>query len=304
VGRVRVAVTGSTGLIGTALVRSLRADGHDVQRVVRESSSEPGAVQWDIAAETIDAPALEGVDAVVHLAGAGIGERRWTPDRKREILESRRNGTDLLARTIARLQTKPAVMLSASGINVYGDRGDEVLVEHSHRGEGFLADVVEAWENAAAPAVTAGIRTAFLRSGMVLAHPGGALDRLVALFGRGLGGRLGSGRQWWSWITLDDEVRAIRWLLEHEVAGPVNLTAPNPVNNADFTRTLAHVLHRPALLPVPRFGPAVVVGRELADELLFASLRVVPAVLVEHGFRFAHPSLEEALRAVLERPAA
>jgi uncharacterized protein (TIGR01777 family) len=301
---VRVAITGSTGMVGTALVDSLRADGHEVQRLVRAAASGPGEVRWDIGAGTIDAAALEGVDAVVHLASANIGGRRWDAAYKREILDSRTRGTDLLARALATLDAKPRVLVSASGINYYGDRGDEVIVEHTGRGHGFLADVAEAWEAATGPAAEAGIRTVVTRSAMVLTPGGGALERMLPLFRLGLGGRMGSGRQWWSWITLPDEVRAIRWLLENDVSGPVNLTAPNPVTNAEFTRVLARVLHRPALIPIPRFGPSLVVGSELATALLFTSSRVVPSVLVEHGFRFEHAFLDEALTSLLERRAA
>jgi uncharacterized protein (TIGR01777 family) len=298
-----VAVTGSSGLIGTALVGSLRADGHEVRRVIRGSSSaEPRTIRWDIDAGTIDAAALEGVDAVVHLAGAGVGDHRWTSDYKRQVLESRTKGTDLLARTVAELDHKPA-LLSGSAVGYYGDRGDEVLVETSRAGSGFLAEVAIAWERAAQPAVDAGVRYAFLRTGIVLAAGAGALGKMLPLFKRGVGGRLGSGGQWFSWISLDDEVRAIRWLLDHdEVTGPVNLTAPNPVTNADFTRALGSAVHRPALVPVPKLGPRLLLGREMADNMLFASQRVVPSVLTERGFTFTHPTLPTALAAALDAP--
>ncbi|HEX6236924.1 MAG TPA: TIGR01777 family oxidoreductase [Acidimicrobiales bacterium] len=300
---MQVAVTGSSGLIGSALTRSLRSDGHAVRPLVRRPSDDPGAIRWDPADGTIDAAALGGVDAVVHLAGAGIGDKRWSAARKREILESRTRGTGLIARTVAGLDPPPSVLVSASGVHFYGDRGDEVLTEASDPGDGYMADVVEAWEAAAQPAVDAGIRTVHARSGVVLAAHGGMLPRLVPLFRLFLGGRMGSGRQWMSWIALDDEVAALRFLMDDDsVAGPVNVVAPNPVTNAELTRALGRVLHRPTVVTVPAFGPRLVAGREMADELLFGSLRVVPRILTDAGFAFSHPEIEDALRAVLGRP--
>lgn len=299
---MQVAITGASGLIGTALARSLRSDGHAVRPLVRRPSDDPGAIRWDPADGTIDAAALEGVDAVVHLAGAGIGDKRWSAARKREILESRTRGTGLIARTVAGLDRPPRVLVSASGVHYYGDRGDEVLTETSDPGDGYVADVVKAWEAAAQPAVEAGIRTVHPRSGVVLAGHGGMLARLVPLFRFFLGGRMGSGRQWVSWITLDDEVAALRFLTGDEaVAGPVNLVTPHPVTNAELTEALGRVLDRPTVVPVPAFGPRLVVGREMADELLFTSLRVVPQVLTEAGFEFSYPEIEEGLRAALGR---
>lgn len=296
---MRVAITGSSGLIGTALCHALERDGHTVVRVVREGDIGPGSVRWAPDRGDIDAEALEGLDGVVHLAGAGIGDKRWTEARKRTVLESRTKGTDLLARALASLDDKPPVLVSASAIGFYGDRGDEVLTEASSPGSGFLADVVVAWEGAAAPAEQAGIRVPRLRSGLVLSRRGGALGRMLPLFRLGLGGRLGSGDQWWSWITLADEVRVIRFLLEHEVTGPVNATGPAPVTNAAFTRALGAALHRPAILAVPRFAPKLVLGPELADELLFASQRVLPDVLTHAGFLHRHAELPQALAAVV-----
>ena len=298
-----VAITGSSGLIGTALATSLRRDGHTVRPVVRTEGG-PGTVRWDPAAGTIDAGALAGVDAVVHLAGAGIGDKRWTDARKEVVLRSRVDGTTLLSRTIAALDPKPAVLLSASGISVYGDRGDEVQTEASPSGSGFLAEVVDAWEASTAAASDAGIRVAHLRSAVVLDQGGGALAKQLPLFRLGLGGRLGTGEQWFPWISLDDEVGAITHLLTSDVSGPVNLVAPEQVTNATFTEVLAGVLGRPAILPVPRFGPALLLGRELAEQLLYWSVRAVPEVLVADGYPFVHPTLEGSLRAVLDRPAA
>jgi hypothetical protein len=298
---VDVAVTGSTGLIGSALVASLERDGHRVRRVSRRADAGPGTVRWDPERGELDGAALAGVDAVVHLAGEGIGDHRWSDEHKRRVLDSRVKGTTLVAETMAALDPRPSVLVSASAIGYYGDRGDERLTEASPPGEGFLADVVRQWEGATGAAEAAGIRVAHIRTGLVLARSGGALAPMLPLFRFGLGGRLGSGRQWWSWISLTDEVAAIRFLLDHDVAGPVNLTGPEPVTNAELTKVLGRVLHRPAVVPVPRFGPALVLGREAAEEMVFASQRVLPTVLRREGFSFAHPTLEPALRAELGR---
>lgn len=299
---MQIAITGATGLIGTALGRALRADGHDVVPVVRRPVAEgERAVRWDPAAGSIDAAALEGVDAVVHLAGAGIGDHRWNESYRREILDSRVKGTELLATTLAGLDRRPSVLVSGSAIGYYGDTGDEAVDERSPAGDGFLADVCVAWEAAASAAAGAGIRVATLRTGIVLDRAGGALRKMLPLFRIGAGGRMGSGRQWWSWITLDDEVSIIRWLIDHEVSGPVNAVAPTPVTNRDFTAALAHALHRPAVFPVPSFGPKLLLGGELADALLFTSQRVLPSVLTADGFPFAHPTIDTALAAVLAR---
>ncbi|MBW3574825.1 MAG: TIGR01777 family oxidoreductase [Actinobacteria bacterium] len=295
-----VAVTGSSGFLGTPLVAALEAQGHRVRRVVRHAPSGPDQLQWDPVAGTIDADGLAGVDAVVHLAGEGINAKRWTAAQKRRILESRTRGTDLIAKALARLDPRPSVLVSGSAIGYYGDRGDEVLTEDSPPGDDFLADVCVAWEAAALPAVLAGIRTAYVRTGIVLDPSGGALAKMLPLFRLGLGGRLG-GDQWWSWISLADEVGAILHLLQTDVAGPVNLTAPEPVTNAELTETLGAVLGRPTLLPVPRLGPELVLGRELAKSLLYSSARVAPTRLEASGYRFAHPDLDGALRAVLVR---
>ena len=302
---MKIAVTGSTGLIGTALCRSLTADGHEVVAVVRRPVlAGESAVRWDPMKGTIDAPGLEGVEGVVHLAGAGIGDKRWTDAYKQLVLESRTRSTDLLARTLAGLDRPPAVLVSGSAIGIYGDTGDTSVDEKAPAGDDFLADVVTQWEAAAAPAVQAGIRVPFLRTGIVLSPDGGALAKLLPLFRFGLGGRMGSGRQWWSWISLDDEVGVIRWLLDNEINGPVNAVAPNPVTNTQLSKTLGKVLHRPSVLPVPAFGPKLLIGSELADALLFTSARVDASVLRANGYEFAHPDLEGALRAMLDRPAA
>lgn len=295
-----VLVSGASGLIGTALCRSLRADGHRVVELVRRpAAGEPEAVEWDPMGGRLDPAALEGLDAVVHLAGAGIGDKRWSEERKRVVLESRTKGTALLAEALASLDRKPGVLVSGSAIGYYGDRGDEVVTEAAPPGPTFISRICVEWEAAAAPAVEAGIRTAFIRTGIVLAPEGGAFGKLVPLVKLGLGGKMGGGREWWSWISLDDEVRAIRHLIDHEVHGPVNLTAPHPERNADVTRALGAALHRPTFLTVPSFGPRLLLGRELADSLLFMSQRVAPTVLVEDGFEFRHPRLDAALPEVL-----
>ena len=299
-----VAVTGSGGLIGRALVRRLQEGGHRVRRVVRSGGEGPDAVRWDPMVGTIDASALAGVDAVVNLGGEGIGDHRWTEAQKRRIRDSRVTGTTVLAEAMAALEPRPSVLLNASAVGYYGDRGDEVLTEASGPGTGFLSEVVQAWEGATRPAAAAGIRTACFRTGIVLAADGGALAKQLPLFRFGLGGRLGSGTQWLPWIALEDEVGAIVHLLTADVEGPVNLAAPDPVTNATFTEVLGRVLGRPSFLAVPAFGPRLLLGRELADELLFSSARMVPEKLRASGYQFALPELEGALRSVLDRPAA
>jgi uncharacterized protein (TIGR01777 family) len=302
---MRIAVTGASGLIGTALSAAMRADGHEVRPVTRGAASGPGAILWDPLAGEIDAAGLEGVDAVVHLAGASIGAKRWSEKTKREVRDSRIKGTDLLARTLAGLDPPPSVLLSGSAIGYYGDTGDEDVTETSPPGDDFFARLAVDWEAAAQPAVDAGIRTAFLRTSMVLSGSGGALGPMLPLFRLGLGGRMGSGRQWWSWISIDDEVGAIRFLLSREdLAGPVNLAAPDPITNGDMAKAIGRALHRPAVVPVPAFGPRLVLGRELADGLVFISQRIRPAVLLGAGYEYQHPDVDTALAAVLGRKGA
>ncbi len=295
-----IAVTGSTGLIGTRLVRALEGDGHRVLRMVRPDSVSAGSdtAAWDPARGTIDDGALEGIDAVVHLAGVSIADSRWTDDQKGRIMRSRTAGTTLLADTLARLSSAPAVLLSGSAIGYYGDHGDTTIDEAVGPGDDFPARVCIQWEACAAPAASAGIRVAFLRTGIVQATEGGALAKQLPFFKLGLGGKVGSGRQWVSWISIDDEVRAIQFLLDHDVAGPVNLVAPEPVTNAEYTRTLGRVLHRPTTI-LPITGPRLLYGRELADSLLLTSQRVVPSALTAAGFEFTHPDLRGALEDLL-----
>ena len=300
-----VAITGASGLIGSALTRSLSADGHRavplVRRAVRRGED---AIAWNPVERRIDRRSLEGIDAVVNLAGASLGDHRWNDEYKRVLVQSRTKSTSLLAEALASLRRPPSVLVSGSAIGYYGDRDDEPLTERSGPGASFLADLVLRWEQSARAALEGGIRVAFARTSLVLSSEGGALAKLLPLFKLGLGGRMGSGRQWWSWITLDDEVAAIRSIIDGDLEGPVNLAAPHPVTNRDFTRTLAGVLGRKAFLAVPSFGPKLLKGAELAQELLFSSQRVVPAALEAARFPFAHPDLEGALRAVLDRPAA
>lgn len=297
---MKIVISGASGLIGTQLVKHLASNGHEVVRLVRRSPKS-GEVQWNPKAGTLDAAALEGSDAVIHLSGAGIGDKRWSNAYRNEILDSRTQTTALLASTIASLSQKPKVFLSGSAIGIYGARNDEQLTEVSTHGTGFLAEVCEQWEAAAKPAVDAGVRTVFLRTGIVLTPKGGALKKLLPLFKIGVGGKFGNGKQWQSWISLDDEIGAIEHLLTANVSGAVNLTAPNPVTNAEFTKVLASVLKRPAIVPVPTFAPKIVLGGELADALLFTGQRVIPAALNASGYAFKHSTLESALRSLLSK---
>lgn len=296
---MRVIISGASGLIGSALSDELHRDGHDVVKLVRRA---PGAgdIQWDPAAGVLAVDALEGADAIVHLAGAGIGDHRWTDEYKAEILDSRVRSTTLLAETIASCTNRPPVLLSGSAIGIYGASDGRELDEHSPVGTGFLADVCQQWEAAAAPAATAGTRVAYLRTGIVLTPKGGALKKMLPLFKFFAGGRFGNGKQWQSWISLPDEVGAIKHLLTADVSGPVNLTAPNPVTNSDFAKQLGKAMGRPSFLPVPSFGPKLLLGGELADALLFTGQKVLPKVLQESAYQFQYPRLDEAFAALLK----
>ena len=297
---MRIVISGSSGLIGTALRNSLSAAGHDVVRLVRRAP-QAGEIQWDPRAGSLDPKALEGADAVINLAGAGIGDKRWSDSYKQELLDSRLQTTKLLAATIATAENGPAVFLSGSAIGIYGARNDEQLDESSSLGTGFLADLCRQWEDATSAAEAAGTRVAQLRTGIVLSPKGGALKKQLPLFKLGLGGKFGSGKAWQSWVSLPDEVAAITHLLTADVHGPVNITAPNPVTNAEFTRILGKVLKRPAFLPIPSFGPKLLLGGELAGALLFTGQRVLPTMLQRSGFEFSHGTLDVALRALLDR---
>ncbi|MFF5566710.1 TIGR01777 family oxidoreductase [Streptomyces sp. NPDC012623] len=297
-GPMRIAVTGSTGLIGTALVRSLRADGHEVIRLVRRPARAADEVTWDPESQHVDTRALNGTDAVVHLAGAGIAGRRWTEAYKKEIRDSRVLGTATLAEAIASLDAPPRVLVSGSAIGFYGYTGDRQVDESAPPGDGFLPGVCVEWEEAALAAEEAGVRTVFARTGLVVSAAGGAWGRLFPLFRAGLGGRLGDGHQYWSFIALHDEVAALRHLIDTDtLEGPVNLTAPHPVTNREVTAAMSHVLHRPALLPVPAAALRLALG-DLSEDIL-GSQRVLPTRLLESGFTFAFPTVAEAVRSAV-----
>ena len=302
---MKVLVTGATGLIGSSLIHALEDRGDTVIRVTRSTSAPGPSVRWDPQRGLLDPTDVAGADALVHLAGEGIGDKRWTETHKARVLDSRVRGTTLLAETLAGLDRSPSVMVSASAVGFYGDRGDEILTEQSDRGDDFLSDVCSQWEDSTLPATEAGIRVARVRTGLVLTRNGGILPRVMLPFRIGVGGRLGSGRQWWPWITLRDEVRAILHLLDHEdLSGAFNLGAPNPVTNAEFARTLADVLHRPGFFTVPSPALKLVLGREMADEVVLISQRVVPRKLLDAGFEFEDPELEPALRRMLRKAVA
>jgi uncharacterized protein len=295
-----VVIAGSSGFIGSALMRALDSDGTPVVRLVRPGSPEvANGAPWDPDAGMLDGAVLDGAEAVVNLAGVGVGDHRWTDGHKAAVLGSRVNATTLLASTIAAVDHPPRVFVSSSASGYYGDRGEETLDENSSRGSGFLPDVCREWEAATAPAAEAGVRVVRTRSGIVLGREGGALRRLLLPFKLGVGGRIGTGEQWWSWISIHDQIAAILYSIRTPgVTGAVNLTAPNPVRNAEFAATLARVLRRPALLPVPRFAIRAALG-EFADEGLLGSQRILPRRLEDGGFEFAWPELEPALRALL-----
>ncbi|GEB56632.1 TIGR01777 family oxidoreductase [Streptomyces gardneri] len=294
--RKRVAVTGASGLIGRALVRSLRADGHDVLRLVRRPAATADEVEWDPKRLYVDAAGLVGVDAVVHLAGAGVGERRWTEAYKREIRDSRVLGTRAIAEALASLASPPEVLVCGTALGWYGDTGSRAVDESAPAGTGFLPSVCVEWEAAAAPAEEAGIRVAYARTGLVVAREGGAWGRLFPVFRAGLGGRMGDGRQYWSHISLHDEVAALRHVVDTPaLSGPVNLTAPEPVTNREVTAAMGRVLRRPTLFTVPAPALKLVLG-DFAQDVL-GSQRVLPGRLLESGFDFAFPTIDEAIRA-------
>ena len=297
---MKILVSGSSGLVGKALIKSLTNDGHEVVRLVRRERS-PGAleIEWHPNQGRIDSQRLEGLDAVVHLAGESIAAGRWTEARKRSIRESRTKGTSLLSESLARMSHPPSVFLSASAIGYYGNRGDELLKESSAPGNDFLADVCVGWEAATKPTVQKGIRTVFARFGVILDSDGGALAKMLTPFRMGIGGKVGDGKQWMSWIALDDVVAALKFLISDEsISGPVNIVSPNPVTNAEFTRTLGRTLSRPTIFPMPAFGARLAFG-EMADALLLSSQKVKPSVLEDKGFLFSWPKLEPALKHVL-----
>jgi uncharacterized protein (TIGR01777 family) len=290
----RIAITGASGLIGSALVGYLKSQGHTVQRLVRRAAVSSEEITWDPIAGTVDMEALAGVDAVIHLAGAGVSEKRWTKKYKSEILNSRLLGTTTIAKAVALV--KPQVFISASAIGWYGESGNRAVIESDRVGDDFLAAVCHEWESAAD--LAGDVRTVKLRTGLVLDPTGGALGKMLPLFRFGLGGKLSNGKQWWSWITLHDQIRAIAFLLENKVSGPVNLTSPNPVTNSEFTAGLARAMHRPALFPVPAFALKIVLGGFSAEVL--GSKKVMPQVLTEAGFTFDYPHISSALEKLVD----
>ena len=290
----RIAVTGASGLIGSSLVGYLKSQGHTVQRLVRRPAVSSEEITWDPIAGTVDMEALAGVDAVIHLAGAGVSDKRWTKKYKSEILNSRLLGTTTIAKAVAIV--KPQVFISASAIGWYGESGNRAVIESDRVGDDFLAAVCREWESAAD--LAGDVRTVKLRTGLVLDPTGGALGKMLPIFRFGLGGKLSNGKQWWSWITLHDQIRAIAFLLENKVSGPVNLTSPNPVTNSEFTAGLARAMHRPALFPVPAIALKLVLGGFTAEVL--GSKKVMPHVLTEAGFTFDYPHISSALEKLVD----
>ena len=290
----RIAVTGASGLIGSALVGYLKSQGHTVQRLVRRAAVSSEEITWDPIAGTVDTEALAGVDAVIHLAGAGVSDKRWTKKYKSEILNSRLLGTTTIAKAVAIV--KPQVFISASAIGWYGESGNRAVIESDRVGDDFLAAVCHEWE--AAADLAGDVRTVKLRTGLVLDPTGGALGKMLPIFRFGLGGKLSNGKQWWSWITLHDQIRAIAFLLENKVSGSVNLTSPNPVTNSEFTACLARAMHRPALFPVPAIALKIVLGGFSAEVL--GSKKVMPQVLTEAGFTFDYPHISSALEKLVD----
>ena len=290
----RVAITGASGMIGTALVGHLKSEGYTVQKLVRRASRAADEISWDPQSGTVDLEALAGVDAIIHLAGAGVGDKRWTKKYKSEILNSRLLGTTAIANAVNTV--KPSVFISASAIGWYGETGNRAVIETDRAGEDFLAVVCREWEGAAD--LVSDVRTVKLRTGLVLDPTGGALGRMLPLFRFGLGGKLGNGKQWWSWITLHDHIRAITFALESKIEGPVNVTSPNPVTNQEFTAGLARALHRPALFPAPSFALKIALGG-FASEIL-VSKKVMPQALMDAGFNFDYPHIAPALAALVD----
>ena len=290
----RVAVSGASGLIGGALVAHLKSEGHTVQKLVRRSTVAPDEIAWNPQDGTVDLSALEGIDAVIHLAGAGVGDKRWTKKYRAEILNSRLLGTTTIAKAVATV--KPKVFISASAMGWYGETGNRAVTENDRAGDDFLSAVCREWESAAD--LAGDIRTVKLRTGLVLDPTGGALGKMIPLFRFGLGGKLGSGKQWWSWITLHDVVRAITFAMQNPIAGPINLTTPNPSTNQEFTAALARAMHRPALFPVPAIALKIAFGG-FSDEML-GSKKVLPEGLLASGFTFDYPHLSGALSALVD----
>ena len=298
---MKLLVSGSHGLVGSALIDSLEKDGHEVVHLVRQTPQRAAEIEWHPNQGKIDVQRLEGFDAVVHLAGESIASGRWSDEKKRKIRESRVQGTALLSESLAHVSKPPAVFISASAIGYYGNRGDELLTEQSAPGNDFLAEVCVAWEKSTGAVEAAGIRTVHARFGIILDTEGGALQKMLPPFRLGLGGKVGNGEQWMSWVALDDVVSALRFLIDRPaISGPVNFTAPHPVTNAEFTRILGAVISRPTLFPFPAFGARLAFG-EMADALLLSSAKVDPALLQKDGYKFKFPDLQPALTHLLRK---
>ena len=291
---MRIGITGASGLIGSALATSLQRGGHHVVRFVRRDTTDPAEIPWQ-PGRVLNPALLEGLDAVVHLAGAGVGDKRWTDAYKQEILRSRVDGTTTIAEAMAKATEGPRILICGSAIGYYGDTGDRPTDETGPKGAGFLADVVQQWEAAADPAINAGLRVAFARTGLVVSSKGGAWQKLFPIFKAGLGGKLGSGSQYWSPISLDDEIRALRYLIDEDLQGPVNLVGPNPLTNAEVTKIMGEVLKRPAIIPVPGFALKAVLG-EFAEDTL-ASQRIIPRALSQAGFQWQQADMREMIEA-------
>lgn len=291
---MRIGITGASGLIGSALATSLQRGGHHVVRFVRRDTTDPAEIPWQ-PGRVLNPALLEGLDAVVHLAGAGVGDKRWTDAYKQEILRSRVDGTTTIAEAMAKATEGPRILICGSAIGYYGDTGDRPTDETGPKGAGFLADVVQQWEAAADPAINAGLRVAFARTGLVVSSKGGAWQKLFPIFKAGLGGKLGSGSQYWSPISLDDEIRALRYLIDEDLQGPVNLVGPNPLTNAEVTKIMGEVLKRPAIIPVPGFALKAVLG-EFAEDTL-ASQRIIPRALSQAGFQWQQADMRDMIEA-------
>jgi len=300
---VKVAVTGASGLIGSALVPALQRAGHEVVRLVRRPTRSAEEVRWDPDQQQLDPEVLADVDGVVHLAGVGVADRRWSDKRRSAIIQSRVDGTTTISQALAAAAPRSRVLVSASGIDWYGDTGDRPVTEADPAGTGFLSDVTVRWEAATSAASDAGVRVALCRSSLVMSPKGGIMGRLLPLFKLGLGGRLSGGAQYWPWISLADEVSAMVFLLERDISGPVNLAGPEQVTNAEFTATLGRVLHRPTVATVPALALKLALGQQMAEELTLTGSRALPQVLLDNGFEFQHPTLESALRWITSRPA-
>jgi len=297
---MRILLSGASGLVGSALQIHLRAEGHKIYRLVRNPPRSAQEIFWNPESGLLDTPSIENFDACIHLSGENIGEGRWTAEKKKRLRESRILSTQTLVKKFLSLKKPPSHFLCASAVGFYGDRGDETLDEQSIAGQGFLPQLCEEWEQTSEPLSAQGIRVAHLRFGIILSSKGGALSKMLTPFKLGLGGIIGSGKQWMSWIALEDTIRAIDFVLEHPLNGPINLVSPQAVTNEEFTKTLGECLHRPTLFKVPTFAAKLAFG-EMAEGLLLASTKAIPKKLEEAKFHFLHPSLSEAIHSILKK---